>query len=174
MKDNDCYDEFARWVQATHWYCTTRWALNGALKQTPEAFGAVYPMEFRVPNCDEKDGQPTKTCHCSEGFISILLSKTKTFRSARWIQGGMGYTGDLGKRMREVWHEFYLNGRFDSQEIKSWQEMSFDQFNVIGDDEWGHDQILGWSECSILDELQREMNEYTWGYTLETQNGPQK
>ena len=95
-------------------------------------------------------------------------------RSARWIQGGMGYTGDLGKRMREVWHEFYLNGRFDSQEIKSWQEMSFDQFNVIGEDEWGQDQILGWSECNILDELQREMNEYTWGYTLETQNGPQK
>ena len=79
MKDNDCYDEFARWVQASHWYCTTRWALNGALKANPEAFGAVYPMEFRVPNCDEKDGQPTKTCHCSEGIIFIYLSKTNIY-----------------------------------------------------------------------------------------------
>ena len=86
----------------------------------------------------------------------------------------MGFSGDLGMRMREVWHEFYLNGRFDSNEIKSWQEMNFDQFNVIGDDEWGQERILNWSECNILDELQREMNEYTWGYTLGTQNGPQK
>ena len=54
----------------------------------------------------------------------------------------MGFSGDLGMRMREVWHEFYLNGRFDSNEIKSWQEMNFDQFNVIGDDEWGQERKL--------------------------------
>ena len=50
--------------------------MNGALKENPEAFGAVYPMEFRVPNCDEQNGVPTKTCHCSEGsnFLYELMT----------------------------------------------------------------------------------------------------
>ena len=30
-----CKERFARWVQATHWYCNTRWAFRGALRVAP-------------------------------------------------------------------------------------------------------------------------------------------
>ena len=37
----DCIEGFSRWVQATHWYCNTRWAFNGVMKSDPSTYGPV-------------------------------------------------------------------------------------------------------------------------------------
>ena len=86
-QENDCIEEFARWVQATHWYCNSRWAFSGAMKTNPD-LGPLYPMQFEVPNCDEG----TKSCHCGEGA---------------WIHGSKAWNNELGKRMKDAWAVFY-------------------------------------------------------------------
>ena len=156
---SDCFDQFYRWVQGTHWYCNSKWAFSGQLKENPKNHGALYPMEFGVPNCDPINGVNTKSCHCGE---------------AAWVHGRRGYTGDLGLKMRDVWGEFYKTGSFNSTLISSWEEMNFDGFNVISQSEWSQRSILNWDECQILDEIHEALNDYTWGYTLYSQDGPNK
>ena len=155
--DTDCREGFARWVMASHWYCNSRWALNGALKSNPENFGAIYPMQFGMPNCDKVDNANTKSCHCGEGA---------------WIRGQKtwGKYKTLGTDMKRAFGQFYKTGSFgEDSQMKSWEEMNFNQFNMIGLDAngttfWNQSAILDWAECDILDQIQeRTKSGYTFG-----------
>ena len=119
-----------------HWYCNTRWAYSGALKQSPEKYGAIYPMQWGYPNCDKDEfGSNKKTCHCSEG---------------PWIRGSrtFGYSADLGQSMKRAWIKFYKTGTFatnwgPASNILSWEQMKFNSFNVIDNTKWTQvDHIL--------------------------------
>jgi len=167
-EDNtDCLEGFARWVQATHWYCNTRWAFNGALKTDSANYGPVYPMQFGIPNCDPVDDVNTKTCHCSEGA---------------WVRGGRtwGEGAALGTEMKQAYGNFYKNGAFATGgSMHSWEEMDFNKFNLINVSEdgtsydWIQAPVLEWAECDILDQVQERTGDaYTFGYTKANQNGP--
>ena len=83
------------------------------------------------------------------------------------------WTGDLGQKMKDTYAEFYKTGSFKPEDnIKSWNEMNFDAFNVIDEDKWGQEAILNWSECNLLDLIHDESFEYSWGFTVHTPNGP--
>ena len=119
----------------------------------------IYPLQWGVPNCDPHDGENTKSCHCGEG---------------PWIRGKKAWTGDLGKRMKDTYAEFYKTGSFKSEtgnEIKSWREMEFNAFNVIDEDTWEQSSILNWSECNLVDQIHQDTNEYSWGFTVNKPNG---
>ena len=158
--NTECKEGFARWVQASHWYCNSRLALNGALKSNPENFGAIYPMQFGMPSCEVVDGVKTKTCHCSEG---------------PWIRGQkiFGKYKTLGVDMKKAFGSFYKTGSFPQDEngegMKSWEQMNFNKFNMIGLDAndatfWNQSAILDWIECDVLDQIQeRTRSGYTFG-----------
>ena len=153
----DCKDNFSRFVTAMHWYCNTRWAYSGELKNNPDKYGAIYPMQWGYPNCDkDPNGENTKTCHCSEG---------------PWIKGSR--SGQLGLNMKRAWIEFYKTGKFsNNSNIVSWQEMNFNAFNVIDESQWTQSPVLEWNECDLLDQLQEQQSAYSWGYTKQQPNGP--
>ena len=53
--------------------------------------------------------------------------------------------------------------------MKSWEDMNFNQFNMIGLDEsgatfWNQSAILDWAECDVLDLIQERTKS---GYTFE-------
>ena len=91
---SDCFDRWARWVQAVVWDCPTRWALSGAIKENPSQFGAIYPQLFKEGTCF--GGK--KTCHCSE---------------VPYIHGEME-DGGFGSRLGAAWMKFFKTGAFDS------------------------------------------------------------
>ena len=162
--DSECKDGFARWVVASHWYCNTRWAMNGALKTRPGDFGPVYPMQWGYDNCGKVDDVSTKTCHCGE---------------SDWIRGGrVGIGGsDLGSDTKAAWGHFYRTGTFvetNGNQLKSWEEMNFNQFNMIGrellgaeyETYWNQSAILNWEECDLLDQIhERTGSGYSFGVT---------
>ena len=68
--------------------------------------------------------------------------------------------------MKAAYGNFFKTGTFtDESNIKSWEEMEFNAFNVINATFWGQEAIKEWAECETLDELQGTQNAYSWGYT---------
>ena len=122
----DCKEQFARWIQASHWYCNTRWALKGATQHSH--VGPVYPVQFEEPNCDNQ----TKSCHCSEGAY---------VRGQRATQ--------FGRQMKATWGEFYKRGESSLEAFDS----SIDKFNIVSASKWAHEEVLDWAECDVLDAI---------------------
>ena len=76
----------------------------------------------------------TKTCHCAE---------------QNYVQGAS--MGQLGQDVGQVYLQFYKNGTFDSQKMKSWSDMNYDAFNIISNDErlWTQEAINNWDICNV-------------------------
>lgn len=75
--ENACKDRIDRFLTAYAFSCNTQNALKSPVfvsGQKNGTFGPIYPMEFRIRNCDPHGGpgKSTKTCHCHEGKIIIL------------------------------------------------------------------------------------------------------
>ena len=140
----NCKEGFARWIQASHWYCNTRWAFRKALLK--DNIGPIYPTQFNEPNCDPVDGKNTKSCHCSEGAY---------VRGQRFSA--------FGQRMKSTFAKFYKTGSMD---LKTFSEMNFDAFNILSASTWTQSPVLDWTECQILDKIQENADNrgYTFGY----------
>ena len=56
---------------------------------------------------------------------------------------------------------------------KSWEQMGFTNFNLIGSDSWAPGAVMNnWAECDLLDELHNASGDlYSWGYTKANPNG---
>ena len=59
--------------------------------------------------------------------------------------------GQLGQDVGQVYLQFYKNGTFDSQKMKSWSDMNYDAFNIISNDErlWTQEAINNWDICNV-------------------------
>ena len=135
---SQCKERFARWVQATHWYCNTRWAFRGAL--THENIGPIYPVQFEEPNCENG----TKSCHCSEGA---------------YVRGQRASA--FGRKMKTTWGNFYKTG---NSNLKSFSDMEMNAFNVVSSSKWTQEAIREWVECDTLDAVHNANFGYTFGY----------
>ena len=104
-QENDCIEEFALLTQGLSWVCNTKYAFSGAIKNNPEKYGRIYPMQWGRPNCEPgTDGKNTKACHCGE---------------TKWIRGDFQQWGaKLGEKMRSTYANFYINGTFDNSLVK--------------------------------------------------------
>lgn len=125
---HNCKDKFARWVQASHWYCNTRWAFKGAIKHSH--VGPIYPVQFEEPNCDNK----TKSCHCSEGA---------------YVRGQRA-SSSFGRKMKTTWGTFYKTGEISNLAAF---DGSIDKFNIVSASKWAHEEVLDWAECDVLDAI---------------------
>ena len=114
-----------------------------------------------VTNFDEDDnGKNTKTCHCAED---------------KWIRGDYEQWGrKLGEKMKLEFGNFYVNGTF-GENIKSFQEMNFDKFNlIVSADDWTQGAVRDWDWCNMLDEIHETIpgEGYSQGRTKENPLGP--
>ena len=59
--------------------------------------------------------------------------------------------GQLGQDVGQVYLQFYKNGTFDSQKMKSWSQMNYNAFNIISNDErlWTQEAINNWDICNV-------------------------
>ena len=103
--------------------------------------GPIYPMEFRYRNCGAEDnnGVNDKTCHCSEG--GWILGKQNLNVAEPW--------DEFGVEIRNAYGQFMRTGSFPANTIKSYQELNYEQFNVL-DGQFTYENVRP-DECDALD-----------------------
>ena len=106
---SDCWESISRFVTATQWACSSRYALKTSYGANSTSGNVLYPVEFAEPNSKDADNQKTKTSHGSEG---------------NWVRGNRNGLSDFGTWTTEAYGAFYRTGVIPKDEpysMKTWE-----------------------------------------------------
>ena len=122
----DCWERMDRYLTSKVFACNSRFAFNGeGLKEGWDngTLAPIYPMEFRYRNCGEdENGVNTKTCHCEEGTW-INGNERLDNKEAPW--------DTFGQEIEDAFGQFFRQGTFPENTIKSYGELELNAFNVL-------------------------------------------
>ena len=104
---SNCHESISRFVTATQWACSSRYALETAYGQGSS--NVLYPVEFAEPNCKDDENKKTKACHGSEG---------------KWVRGDSFGKSDFGTWTSKAYGAFYRTGVIPKDKpysLKTWE-----------------------------------------------------
>ena len=104
---SNCHESISRFVTATQWACSSRYALQTSYGQG--SGNVLYPVEFGEPSCKDDENKKTKACHGSEG---------------KWVRGDNFGASDFGTWTSKAYGAFYRTGVIPSDKpysLKTWE-----------------------------------------------------
>ena len=112
---SNCHESISRFVTATQWACSSRYALQTSYGQGSSSENVLYPVEFGEPNCKDDENKKTKACHGSE---------------QKWVRGDSFGASDFGTWTSKAYGAFYRTGVIPTNKpysLKTWEGKTFNE-----------------------------------------------